>query len=181
FVLDREFTGLKAEVGTGITERGDGQRWNLSLAGGKQIGDRMHVIGSVQAMHINQINREAHELDDWYDRWGWVTNPQWVSTTATPNIPQRLTVPKVCSNEHSPAGVIWARNGSASTSPLIPFSMNGLTFTHDGTDVRSIVSGDYNVPPNRPGAIKSMSGGSECELATKAFGTGVAGNEVVNR
>ena len=180
FVLDREFEGLKAEIGTGITEVGDGERWNLSLAGGKRIGERTHVIGSVQAMHINQINREAHELDDWYDRWGWVTNPEW-RPGAPLGVPQRLTVPKVCSNEHSPAGVIWARAGSTSASQLIPFSLNGMTFTNDGKDVRRFVQGDYSVPPSAPGATKSMSGGPECDLATRAFGTGVAGNEVVNR
>src|SRR5690606_16627398 len=55
FVLDREFEGLKAEVGTGVTEVGDGFRWNTSIAGGTRIGERTHVIGSLQAMHINQI------------------------------------------------------------------------------------------------------------------------------
>src|SRR5690606_14145494 len=55
FVLDREFQGLKAEVGTGVTEVGDGFRWNTSIAGGTRIGERTHVIGSLQAMHINQI------------------------------------------------------------------------------------------------------------------------------
>src|SRR5690606_31213892 len=50
FVLDREFEGLKLEVGTGMTEMGDGFRWNFTVAGGKQIGDRMNVIGSVQAL-----------------------------------------------------------------------------------------------------------------------------------
>ncbi len=35
FVLDREFQGLKVEVGTGITEVGDGDRYNISIAGRK--------------------------------------------------------------------------------------------------------------------------------------------------
>ena len=112
FVLDRDFQGLKTEVGTGITEVGDGQRWNFSIAGGKKIGERLNVIGSVQALEIKQINREAEDLEgDWYQRWGTVTNPAWVSAAATPNVPQRLTLPNVVSSEHSPTGVIWARTG----------------------------------------------------------------------
>src|SRR5690606_26122577 len=77
FILDREFQGLKADVGTGVTEFGDGARWNFSVAGGTRIGDNTNVIGSVQAMHINQIYRRPEDLGDWFQRWGWVTNPDW--------------------------------------------------------------------------------------------------------
>jgi len=182
FVLDREFEGLKFETGTGITERGDGQRWNFSVAGGKQIGDRLNVIGSVQGLEIKQIIREAEDIDgDWYQRWGWVTNPAWVSTAATPNVPARLTMPNVASSEHSPTGVIWARNGSASTSPLSPFALNGMTFLDDGSDVRNFIKGDVYAAPNRSGSTKSMAGGPEAAVANRAFGSGLGGNAVVSR
>src|SRR5687768_16736063 len=65
FVLDREFEGFKSTVSTGITEQGDGENWNFSVAGGKQIGDREHVIGSVEARHVNQIYRDPQDLDNW--------------------------------------------------------------------------------------------------------------------
>jgi len=184
FVLDREFEGLKTEIGTGITEVGDGQRWNFSVAGGKQIGDRMNVIGSVQAMRINQINREADELEgDWFRRWGTVTNPQWVSATATPNIPQRLTLPNVVSTEHSPTGMLWARtNPNSATAPLNnAFRLNGMTFLPDGSEVRPFVKGDVYADPLRPGSTKSMSGGPEADVAFNAFGTPINGNEVIAR
>ena len=94
FVLNREFQGLKLELGTGVTEVGDGERWNFSVAGGKRIGDNLNLIGSVEALHIKQILRDPAALDgDWWQRWGYVTNPAWVSATATPNVPQRLTLP----------------------------------------------------------------------------------------
>src|SRR5690606_14280556 len=98
-----------------------------------------------------------------------------------PNIPQRLTLPNVSSSEHSPTGVIWARNGSNSASPLIPFAFNGMTFLEDGSDVRNFIHGDVYAAPNRSGSTKSMSGGPEASVADRAFGTGVAGNEVVSR
>jgi outer membrane receptor protein involved in Fe transport len=177
FVLDREFEGLKAEIGTGINEFGDGFRWDMSLAGGKQIGESTHVIGSVSARHINELTRTADDLDsDWYQRWGWVTNPEW-KPGAPVGVPQRLSVPNVCSNDHSPTGVIWARNGNTS----IPFAMNGMTFTQDGSDVRRFIQGDYSVPANAPGATKSMAGGPECGIASQAFNTNVTGAEVVQR
>ena len=85
FVLNRNFEGLKFEAGTGITEVGDGERWNLSIAGGKRVTDKLHIIGSAEARHIDQILRDPSDLDgDWWQRWGHVTNPDWVSATATP-------------------------------------------------------------------------------------------------
>jgi len=184
FVLDREFQGLKTEVGTGITEVGDGQRWNFSVAGGKQIGDRLNVIGSVQAMEIKQIAREAEDLKgDWFKRWGTVTNPAWVSAAVTPNIPQRLTLPNVVSSEHSPTGILWARTNAASaTAPLNNnFKLNGMTFLDDGSDVRPFIKGDVYADPLRPGSTKSMSGGPEAARAFNAFGSPINGNEVVSR
>src|SRR5690606_35784813 len=111
FVLDREFEGFKFNAGTGVTEEGDGERWNISLAGGTRVGDRLNLIGSVEARHINQIARDPEDLDsDWWQRWGWVTNPAW-APGAPPGVPQRLTLPWVTSSEHSPTGVLWARQG----------------------------------------------------------------------
>jgi outer membrane receptor protein involved in Fe transport len=182
FVLNREFEGLKFEAGTGITEQKDGQRWNVSVAGGKQIGDRLHLIGSVEALQIKQILRDPTDLDDdWWQRWGWVTNPDWVSAAATPNEPQRLTLPWVSSTEHTPTGMIWARTRSSSTAPLIPFALNGMTFTDDGTAVRPFIQGDVYAAPNRTGSTKSMSGGPEGEIANRAFENGPYGAETVTR
>jgi iron complex outermembrane recepter protein len=181
FVLDREFTGLKFEAGTGINEWGDGPRWNMSLAGGRAFGDRMHVIGSVQALEIKEIRRLPEDLGDWFQRWGWVTNPDWVSATATPNVPQRLTLPWVTSSEHSPTGVIWARRGNNSTSPMIPFALNGMTFTEDGRDVRQFIHGDVYAAPWRSGSTKSMAGGPEAQIHNRAFNGGPFGANAINR
>jgi iron complex outermembrane receptor protein len=47
FILNREFEGLKFEAGTGMNEfNGDGKNWNFSFAGGTQVGERLHIIGS---------------------------------------------------------------------------------------------------------------------------------------
>jgi len=182
FVLDREFEGLKLQAGTGVTEVGDGQRWDFSVAGGKQIGDRINVIGSVEARHIKQILRDPAELDPkWWQRWGHVTNPAWVSATATPNVPQRLTLPWVSSTEHTPAGMVWARRTSSSTAVLNPFPFNGMTFLDDGSDLRTFIKGDVYAAPNRPGSTKSQSGGPEGQIANRAFENGPYGAETIGR
>ncbi|MGP1666541.1 MAG: TonB-dependent receptor plug domain-containing protein, partial [Rhodanobacter sp.] len=88
FVIDREFQGLKVQLGTGITERNDGDRWNVSVAGGKQFGDRLNVIASYDEKYMNQVERRPEDMDaDYYQRWGHVTNPAWTSFAATPNVP----------------------------------------------------------------------------------------------
>lgn len=46
FVLDDEFTGLKAEGGAQITGKGDGGLYDLSLTGGIKLGDRGNLIVS---------------------------------------------------------------------------------------------------------------------------------------
>ncbi|MES2604202.1 MAG: TonB-dependent receptor plug domain-containing protein [Pseudomonadota bacterium] len=181
FVLDREFEGLKVEAGTGITEIGDGFRWNLSAAGGKQIGDRLHVIGSLQALEIEQIFRDPTKTD-WYQGWGHVNNPAWLADRNAR--PIRITAPNVASTEHSPFGMMWARGGAnpnASTAPLIPFSLNGYVFMPDGSDVRPFIRGDYYSAPNIAGSTKSMSGGPEGDIRMRAFNDAGAGANVVGR
>ncbi|MGV3593585.1 MAG: TonB-dependent receptor plug domain-containing protein, partial [Gammaproteobacteria bacterium] len=50
FVLDRTFEGFTMDVGTGVNEFGDGEMWNISMAGGKAFMDgRLNVIGSIEA------------------------------------------------------------------------------------------------------------------------------------
>jgi len=182
FVLDREFQGFKFEAGTGVTEFGDGGRWNLSAAGGTQLGERLHVIGSLEARHINQIWRDPSDLDeDWFQRWGHVTNPDWYPG-APAGIPQRLTLPWVASTDSSPTGVIWARSKSSpQPTPLIPFAFNGMTFLEDGSAARPFIKGDVYAAPERSGSTMTMSGGPEAKVHNAAFDGGPLGNEVVGR
>jgi outer membrane receptor protein involved in Fe transport len=162
FVIDREFQGFKMSAGTGITEMGDGDRWNLSIAGGHQFGDRLNVIASYDERYMNQIERRPEDLDpDYFRRWGHVTNPAWISAAATPNVPRQLTLTDVCSSQHSPTGLIQ-QPGSA---------LHRMKFTMDGQNITPFVSGDV-VNLGGPGGTNSMSGGPECALANKAFGAG---------
>lgn len=166
FVLDREFEGLKTRVSTGVTEYGDGDNYNFSIAGGKAfLDDRLHVIGSIEARYIDQIVGERDRLDNWND-WGLVQNPAWVSATATPNVPRRITVPYVFDNRGSPYGVI--------TTP--GFAFQNYAFTEDGTGVRPYRFGEYS-----NSFTNSQSGGPEYNANTQAFAFGPDGSEVQQR
>ncbi|MEY4640400.1 MAG: hypothetical protein RLZZ227_394 [Pseudomonadota bacterium] len=169
FVLDREFQGLKTSVSTGITEQGDGQNWSMSVAGGRQIGERLNVIGSVEAQNVHDMYRSPYEIENW-NSIGLVINPAWVSLTATPNIPQRLWAPRVHSATQTATGLINQPG----------FLLNNHTFTEDGKGVRPFVAGDIR---NRVGAGSNgmQSGGPEADNAMRSFLNGVSSSEVKQR
>jgi outer membrane receptor protein involved in Fe transport len=170
-VIDREFEGLEVAAGMGANEWGDGDRWDVSVAGGTQIGEKLNLIGSFEERRIDQITRNPEELDsEWFQRWGWVTNPDW-SPGAPAGVPQRLTLPWVSSSQHSPYGLI--RNTG------VP-ELDYMKFTPDGSDIEPFVLGDV-VSLGGPGSTRSMAGGPEGEIHNAAFGGGPSGAEVIGR
>lgn len=170
FIIDRQFQGLKFSAGTGISEFGDGFRANASLAGGFEIGDRLNVIGSVEARQIDQIIRDPEDLDSsWYRRWGWVTNPAW-SPGAPPGTPQRLTLPDIAQTDRHPYGMI---TGTGTV-------LDGMVFNREGTAVVPFRNGAIT-SSSGTGTTRTTSGGPEAELAHKAFLGPGQGSEVVGR
>src|SRR5687768_12453026 len=167
FVVDREFEGLKTSVSTGITEEGDGENWSFSVAGGKQIGDRLNVIGSLEARQLKQIYRPPFDADNWKSI-GFVINPAW--SPGNTSVPQRITAPYVHSATQSATGLI---NQSG-------FSLHRYTFTEDGTGARPFINGDI---PNRfgSGSNNMQSGGPEADLAMRSYMNGATGQQVKNR
>ena len=185
YILDREFEGLKINVGTGRTEWGDGDRYNLEVAGGMQIGDRLNVIGSFNTTEMDQIQRMGPDVmagTDWYKNWGHVTCPEFQASGAGP---QRCTVPYTASSRRAASGMLWSRAGdSASTrAPLTDFAMNGMVFTDDGTGVRPFVKAPVYAAPGSRGSTDSMGGDpNNPEFKVSEAGRAVVqGREVVNR
>lgn len=176
FVLNREFEGLKTRLSTGITDESDGQNYNFSVAGGQGFLDgKLHLIGSVDIRDIEQIGPDRDRHSNWQE-WGLVRNPDWVSATATPDIPQRITVPNVFGAQSSPQGLI------ISSTP--GFAYRNWTFTDDGTGIRPYEFGDYlsltGVTPGG-GALNNQSGGPEYDYYQRATRRGVRGNDVAQR
>ncbi len=172
FVIDREFEGLKIQAGTGRTEWGDGERYNVSIAGGRQFGDNLNVIASVDMKFIDQIDRNPEDLDaSWYQRWGYVTCDQYQKDRTGP---RQCTYPWVSSSQHSPYGLI--RGGQVGSKSDLYY----MRFTPDGSDITPFVLGDHYTLGGA-GSTRSMAGGPEGQIHNRAFGGGPNGQEVVGR
>jgi outer membrane receptor protein involved in Fe transport len=168
FILNREFEGLKFSAGTGMNEfDNEGKNWNLSVAGGTKIGERLNIIGSFEARHIDQIVRDPLDLDtSWFQRWGHVTNPAWRATDPPGTNPRRLTVPWVAPQGLHVNGKI---GGVPATSALF-----NRRFTDDGSAVVPFDNGTLS-----DGSW--ISGGSDAMTAHRTLGGGPTGSEVVQQ
>ncbi len=177
FVVDREFEGFKFNASSGVTERGDGERWDFSVAGGIEIGERLNVIGSLEAREIDGFFRAARDIPE-QNRVGWVTNPEWQTwrranptapLSASP-VPQRLTLPNVHITAHSPYGLI-TNTGT---------ELDGMRFTPDGEGITPFRYGDVTAASG-PGATQSTSGGPEYSAYNDANGGGIGGSDALQR
>lgn len=132
FVLNRKFTGLDLSYRTGINEEGDGEYNRASVTFGDDFLDGdLHVFGSVE-VRINDAYRR--DFADWDRKQGYVKNPAWVSATATPTQPLRLTKEYVYSSNFTPTGLITTATGSA---------LNRMQFTEDGKAIIPYVNGGF--------------------------------------
>ncbi len=68
FLLDTDFTGLEINLQGGITERGDGENYEASLAFGTDIGSRGHLLLAGEVYGMEPIWN--YKDRDWYDSWG---------------------------------------------------------------------------------------------------------------
>ncbi len=106
FILDRKFEGLKLSASSGVNEEGDGFNYKGGITAGTRVGDKLHVTASFDYNHIDQIERDPLTLGDYYQRWGYVANPAYVSAAATPGVPVRITAPNLSQPNFSPFGRI---------------------------------------------------------------------------
>ena len=165
FVVDREFEGLKINASTGINEFGDGERWNFSIAGGRQFGERLNVIGSLEAIKIDGFQRTADEVPE-MRRVGWVTNPAWRRSDPPGTNPQRLTLPNVGTTANSPYGLILGTRTA----------LDGHRFTPDGQNIVPFNYGDI-ASVSGPGSTSSMSGGTDAAIYNDSFGGGIGATQ----
>jgi len=168
FILDREFQGLKLNAGTGMNEFGhEGKNWNVSVAGGKRLGERLNIVGSFEERHVDQIVRNPADLDpSWFQRWGQIQNPAWSAADPPGTNPRRLTVPWV-----APAGLHV--NGKIGGVPATSALAN-MKFNDTGTAI---------VPFDR-GTLSDaswISGGPDAAISNLTQLGGPSGSEVSQR
>src|SRR3546814_67044 len=107
FILDEDFSGIKGEVQSGITSRGDGESYKFGGAVGLHLFDnRLHVIASAEYYDRKGVLPTA-------DR-GWsqghylpLTNPDVsASNPASPSNPNFIIAPGATIANQTPGGLI---------------------------------------------------------------------------
>ncbi len=102
-LLDTQFEGIKGGVQAGENFRGDNQNWKASLAGGFSLGEKTHLLFSVEKFDQDPI--WSFKGYDWYQGWGLIRNPD-PNAGATPDNPINLPYSHVVSRTASLDGVI---------------------------------------------------------------------------
>lgn len=75
FILDKDFTGLRARIQSGISDRGDGGAKQAALTyGASLLDDRLHFIASAEYRNTDEI-RAAHSRPWADDAYAIVVNP----------------------------------------------------------------------------------------------------------
>ena len=151
FTLNTDFTGLEVSAQGGITDRGDGENYELSAAYGMPFaGGRGHLL--ISGEYYDQQGIHSYGGRDWYQAWGTIGS-------GTQADPYRF-YPNVISRNASFDGVIFAP-GTA---------INGLAFDRDG-NVSPFVSGSpsMGVLGTPPARHSVTNGGSGDDLGGEVF------------
>jgi outer membrane receptor protein involved in Fe transport len=102
FILDKKFTGIKADFSAGVTTYGDDRNFSVAITAGTPFaGDRGHFIISGELADDDGILQG----DRPWNKQGWqiINNPNY---TATNGQPQRLLLSHVAAANASPGGMI---------------------------------------------------------------------------
>ena len=158
FILDNKFEGLKSDIQGGVTELGDNKNYSVSLAGGTAIGERMHLIGSVDYYSADPIKDATRR--DWQESQGIITLPN----TRPPGTPARITRSNLRSTQFTEGGLITAVQGGASSTlqytQFLPGGVNapfarGTDFTttaQSGGDGQDLAWYNYFTPDTSRGS-----------------------------
>src|SRR5690606_1231053 len=126
-ILDTDFTGFETHVQAGQTSRNDYDNYEVSIAGGTAIGERLHLIGALDRFESERIDNLAGRES--YQGIGTVTNPEWLANGTGPRL---LTRPNVVSTIYTDGGVTDAPGTS----------IDRLHFERSGTPV-PLQPGEY--------------------------------------
>lgn len=152
FVLDKDFTGFKANAMVGMTDRGDGDKYQVSFTAGLPFaGKRGHLLfssGFSDADGVRGVPRS------WYRGWKIINNPNYTSSNGQPEL---LWRPETAMNETAPGALV-------TSGPL-----RGTEFTQGGA-VRQFQFGPIDSAPLMSGGdwrISDRSRSPDLEAAVK--------------
>jgi iron complex outermembrane receptor protein len=161
FILKDDFEGFDVHTQFGVTDRSDGESREVSVGYGTAIGERGHLLTSLEWFEAEKI--ETLEGRDWFQSWGLVTNPGAG--------PRDLVRPNVVSNTYTFGGLINSTlPGATPTSPRIPTAINRYEFLPDGTAV-PFVNGNLVARPGGTGTQTVTNGGSGVDPLTDRGGS----------
>lgn len=155
FVLDKKYSGLKATVDSGITDKGDGQNYSVSIAGGFAFGgdDRGHVLLSGELAHRDGI----FNVDRDWNATGYVriTNPDYSATNSS--VPQFLIRRQVGAANATPGGLITGSTGGTANR------LRGLYFGQGGA-VQQFQYGALTFPSPTGSAAPTLTQGGDWQV-----------------
>jgi outer membrane receptor protein involved in Fe transport len=106
FILDTDYEGFKLHSQAGSTDYGDGESFEIGGAFGTDIGERMHIIGSLEGYRSDAIDTfDALKDRGFYRQSARVTN-------TTPGGPAEIIRPYVSPTNFTNGGII-IQTGSA--------------------------------------------------------------------
>jgi len=132
FVLDRKFTGLKAEIQSGFSQRADDVNWYGSITGGFAIGERGHFV-------ISGEYEDNSGLAGCYEARAWCAQERSIvgnTPAGTAGLPSSIIASDVHVSTMAPTGLInrsLDATGKAIYANAALDPLRGTTFTADGT------------------------------------------------
>jgi iron complex outermembrane recepter protein len=116
-LLDSDFQGLQSQAQTGISDRGDNEQTDLSLAYGAPLGDYSRLVLSAEYSSIQGIL--GYSSRDWFASWAAIGNPDASG-------PRTVIAPNVHATGYTYGGLITsgplAGNQFLANGTLAPFA-----------------------------------------------------------
>jgi outer membrane receptor protein involved in Fe transport len=162
-ILDNKLSGLKADVSSSITERGDGAKYYAALAGGTDFdGGRGHVVAGIEWQKEEGVG--PCEVRAWCAKYtNYVSNPGYntATRTSTNGLPATLVLDHVM-NVYNDNGILFGAgraNGSTlgqqvlnTGASALPAALRGRQFDANGNLVPyafgDFLSGTFQQFPN---------------------------------
>jgi iron complex outermembrane recepter protein len=166
FMLDTDFEGFRANVSGGANDNGDGDHYEAAFAAGFALGEKTHLLVSLEKNEQDPIwGDQVHDYD-WYRARALVNNPAAGAGTS-PDNPFFVAVSDVYSADYSLDGIfhlpaaaggdrILDANGNPSAfingspcarGPAPALEIMGCSTTNGGSGVDSGVQG-YQISPD---------------------------------
>jgi outer membrane receptor protein involved in Fe transport len=166
FILDTDFEGFRANLSGGANDKGDGDHYEGSFAAGFALGERTHLLVSLEKAEQDPIWGDQIYDYDWYRARALVNNPA-PGAGSSPDNPFYIAASDVYSADYSVDGIfhltaaaggdqILDRNGNPSPfvngspcalGPAPALEVMGCSTTNGGSGVESGIQG-YQISPD---------------------------------